>query len=358
MKRMHLMVGWVSILCCAVPAVADRNDAPAREPRVIVEGWLDRENCSDLYAFDFAGVLLRRLTAEPLPSCSLAAVSSEGDQIAFNANASALYCLHERHHLVVPLYAGDVGPVAMSPKGDGIAYVARGFEKNSGQFLFVQPLLAGAAFERIQISLTESPAELTFSRDSKQVLLTTWTDGRARIDRCDLRTRKLETLLSDPLISYYEPTFTADGKTLAVISENNASGESMLIGRPWPTGDLKAIRPAPLGVALSTPVYTDDGTYLLFEQDGVLARVPSDGGKAEGLSGPLDETPRPINQLRRSDRAQPARRPSTPLLVHRWIARLENDDAHGKVVVINVQTKEKRVLLLPKGRLLSATVVE
>jgi hypothetical protein len=328
------------------------------KPYVVVEAWHDREYCSDLYAYDFDGKMLRRLTDRPLPSCNLMAVSENGDQVTFIANASAFYNLSTRHDLIAPLHAGNVEAVAMVTGGSGVAYTACGFEWGNGQFLYVQPLVGGAPLKRIEIELLATPQELAFSPEGKKILLTMWNGDRARIDYCDLESRKFEAWMSDPNVSYYEPTFAPDGGSVAAICESLDTGEWTIVSKGWPAGDVKTLRAGPRGVAMSTPIFTADGKHLLFWQGGVLARMTVEGGEAEGLSGEVDNTPQAVVPLGLLDRPRPARSASMPLVVGRWIAFIDYVKPGGRLVVIDVRTKEKKIVPLPKGKLVRAVVVE
>jgi hypothetical protein len=52
------------------PVVLSTQRRALPGPHLIVQGWLDRNYVSDLYAFDLVGRPLRRLTGEPLPACA------------------------------------------------------------------------------------------------------------------------------------------------------------------------------------------------------------------------------------------------------------------------------------------------
>ncbi|MDF1811609.1 MAG: hypothetical protein P1V20_05330 [Verrucomicrobiales bacterium] len=331
------------------------DDAVTR-PCIIVEAWHDREYCSDLYAYAFDGQLLRRLTHDSLPSCRLAAVSADGGQVTFVASASALYHMSVRSELIWPLHAGDAKAVAISPDGKGVAYSAHGFESESGHFLRIQPMVAGAPFGRIEIQLPEVVQETAFGPKGQHVLLTTWSGERARVDRCELQSREIEPWMSDPKASYYGPTFAPDGSSVVAISENPETAEWTIVSKKWPAGDVKTLRTAPVGAQMSNPIFTADGKYLLFWQNGVLARMAAEGGEADGRSGELDDTP--IHPLAPMDRPRHVRPSYMPRLVDRWIACIDYGKPDTGLVVIDVRSKETKIVLLPKGRLIGAVVVE
>ncbi len=346
-------------LCLAAAALRAAEAPPALpKPFIIVEAWHDREYCSDLYAYDFEGRLLRRLTQKPLPSCSLQAVAGDGGQVTFVANASALYNLNMRWESLVALHGGDADAVAMPADGKGVAYVARGFQKDAGQFLYVQPLVAGAPFKKIELPLKETPAEMVFAPDGKRLLLTIWTGGRARIDSGDLESRKIAGWMSDGRVSYCQPTFAPDGRSVAAIGENLETGEWTIVSKAWPEGEIRVLRAGPRGVPLGLPIFTADGQYLLFWQSGIWARMPAGGGGAEGLSGDLDDRPRAPIPRGLMDRPRPMRGGSLPLSVGRWFAYIEHEQPDGKLVLIEVRTKEKKTVPLPKGKVVRAVVVE
>ena len=325
---------------------------------MVVEAWHDREYCSDLYAYDFDGNLLRRLTQKPLPSCGLAAVSEDGHQVMFVANASAFYNLNVRHDSIASLSAGNVEAVAIAPGGKGVAYAARGFAEKAGLVLRVQPLVSGGPFQRTEIALQAEPNELALAPKGKQVLLTEWSGNRARVDRCDLESGKIEGWMVDPKVSYYSPTFAPDGSSVAAIGEDLNTGKWTIVSKSWPDGEFRTLRSAPRGVVLSSPVFTADGKHLLFWQSDVLARMPAGGGDAIGLSGELDNSERAMPHPALLDRVRPVRASSLPLLVERWIATVEHEKPDGRLVLIDVRSKEVKTVPLPKGRLVSAVVVE
>ena len=357
------MLAFVAAAWGAGPAAADgpaTRPAPAAlaTPYLVVEGWFDRPFCSDLYAFALDGTPLRRLTREPLPSCALAGVSADGARVMFVANASALYALHVPHDLVAPLHAGGIGAVAIAPDGRSAAYVANGFEPGAGRSIRAQPLVAGADVERTAVRVAQDPTELAVAPGARQVVFTAWTAGRAELFRCDLAGRTVEPFLTDPAASFYAPAFAPDGKSLLAVREGAADGESAIVSVAWPAGTTTVLRRGPRGVRLADPVYTADGQTVLFDQGGVLSRMAADGRGAEGLSGELDDTPRPATPLRASDRALPVRASSAPLVAGRWVARVEPGEPDGRLVVIDVRTKERKVVPLPKGHLSRAVVVQ
>jgi hypothetical protein len=335
-------------------------EPPLRPPYLLVEAWFDRPYCSDLYAFDLDGKLLRRLTREPLPTCALAAASAgSGGQILFVANASALYDLSLRHNLISSIHSGNVGPVALSPAGHAVAYTTTPFA-GGGQVLRVQPLIAGAAVERLEMPVPDEPTELALTPDGKHVLLTTWASGRAELIACDLTTHVRRPFLNSPTHSFYQPTFASDGKSFLAVREDRSAGEWAVVSVSWPAGDVRIVRRAGPGHLLAEPRPTQDGRYVLFTQDGILARCTPDGQNVTGLSGPLDERPRPVSPRSIEKRALPRRATLSSAPVGRYVAHVESGEPPraGAVIVIDVLSGEKRTMILPAGKLVRAGILE
>ena len=239
-----------------------------------------------------------------------------------------------------------------------MAYVTGRFEKDAVRALHVQPLVAGAPFERIEIQLKALTSELKFAPEGRKLLLTVWGGGPAAIHCCDLESRKIEPWISDPAFSFFEPTFAPDGKSVAAIRESLDTGECAIVSKAWPTGEVTVLRTGPHGASMSSPIFSADGKHLLFVENGVLARMAADGGEAEGLSGEMDNRPRQAIPPGARCRRMPMRPSSTPLVVGRWISCIDYEKPDGRLVIIDVQTKEKKIVPLPNGKLMRAVVVE
>lgn len=351
---------WMPVLF-ALTARAGETAEPLPRPFLLVEAWQDRPYCSDLYAFQFDGRLLKRLTAEPLPTCSLESVGR--DVVTFVGNASAFYSLSLKHGVIGALHAGNVETSVISVDGKGVAFVAGGFPDRGRGILCVRPLVAGSPFIPVEFPLPDTGsephsdrfAEMVFAPDGESLVLSSWTAAQAAIVRCDLKAQRLETLLSDPAVSYYSPALSRDGNTLVCIREDRRSDEWDLIASTKKGKVIRTLFRAPTGVALYHPVFADDGRTLVFEMEGVLVRMPASGGVAEGLSGELELIPRPRG-LRCA--SWPGRAASMPSVAGRWIAWVDRTDTTAVLYVIDVRTKEKRIVPLPKGNLLKAVVVE
>jgi hypothetical protein len=343
--------------------VLSAEDAPAPLPRpfLIVEMTMERSHVSDLYAFNFEGRLLKRLSPESLPSCSLAGIGP--DSVTFVANASAFYDLSLRHGQINALHAGYVETAGVSLDGNGVAHVSSGSEDGNRRFLRVRPLLAGSPYGSMEIPLpgaildpaSERFRELLFAPDGRSIVLSSWTGLRASILRFDLKERDLKTWLSDPVISYYSPAFSPDGQTMVCVREDPRSGEWALVVAPVTGREARPLLTAPAGAALYCPVFADEGRFLVFEMDGVLARMPASGGAAEGLSGQLDWRPRDRGL---NCRTWPGRPDSKPPVAGRWIAWIDRTQQGGTLQVIDARTKEKRIVRFPGKNLRAAVVVE
>jgi len=368
MLRVPSRTSLVALAILALlPAFARAADAPTTKPYLLVQAWYDRPHVSDLYAFDFDGKLLRRLTREPLPACSMAAVCPETGDVAFVANASALYCLAVRHNILIALNAGDVGPVAISQRGEAAAFVVGAFDRTAdpSRRVRVRPLVAGSPVKRCEVPLNadQDPSDLAFSPDATQLLITTWIGSRAQVSICDLATRKLRPILADANLSYCQPTFSPDGKTVLAVRTDPAAREWSIVAHALATGDVTILRTAPRGRPLSVPIYTADGKLIVFAQDSALARMNADGQAVEPLVGQLDPTPHPdhidgVRKLSVDKGVRATRGPGTPPFVTRHLVHFEWENDAARVSVIDVRAKTVKLIQLPKGRVLRAAVVE
>ena len=376
----------------SVADIATSTQRPSiAKPHLIIEGWLDRNYTSDLYAFDFEGKLLRRLTSEPLPACDLVAVARSGNEIFFVGNASALYGLSLRNDVLWSLHSEGVLAPAVSPRGEAIAFVvtpeawsitpptARADAGARPLALRVRPVLGGSRWRTpVQFSLpsTVVPSEMTFAPDSLHVLITSWArGGNAQLVLADLTTGAITPVISDSRYSYYQPVFAPDGKSLLAVREDLDAGRWSIVSIPWPiasSGEAGANRATvvltgPRGVSISTPIFMADGKRFLFHQNDALARATLDGKTVEPLAGNLDQNDRQWSPLMRHlvDRAQPTRASWLPSVVTRYFARLEyhprtdfSAPATADVIIIDVETKERRVVPIPRRALQAAVIVE
>jgi hypothetical protein len=117
----------VAAACTVISAQAGPPPVPWAKPYLIVEAWKDRKWVSDLYVYDLAGHEIKRLTATPLPTCHIIAVSPQGTEIAFEANAMSSYVFSLRHDALWPLHVGRTPCAAFSSDGNYTAYVGSSF---------------------------------------------------------------------------------------------------------------------------------------------------------------------------------------------------------------------------------------
>lgn len=367
-------------------AIAQQSESgqPAR-PFLLVEGWFDREWVSDLYTFTMDGRLIKRLTSEPLPTNHLVTVASGLGDPYFVANASALYSLSLRHNLLMPVHAANVGVVAVAPDGrtaafviaadapPGTPYVAPQRARASVSagpplVLRVTPVIAGSPWRPVQFTLPPQviPTEMTFTPDGGHVLITHWPgEHTAQLLMVDLKNGASQTVLAGDDVSYYQPVFAPDGKSLLAVREDFRAGRWSIISLPWPVaGSPAVIVTSPRGVSLSKPAFLADGTRFLFQQEETLVRATLDGKSVDPLTGTLDLKDHEwLPGL--VDRRRPTRAGWMPGVVIRYIARLEwrersnhEDPALADLIVIDVQTGRRTTVPMPSGKLLAAVVVE
>jgi hypothetical protein len=208
------------------------------------------------------------------------------------------------------------------------------------------------------------PSEMTFAPDGQHVLITHWVgDSIAQLVLADLNTGAISRVLADPRASHYQPVFAPDGRSLLAVREELHEGRWFIVSIPWPlakgagdeggTNSPTVVLTSPQGVSFSTPIFMADGKRFLFHHGDALARATLDGKTIEALAGEFDLRYR---DWRFIERARPTRPGWLPTVVTRYFAWVEwhtraspTAAPSADVIIIDVQTKERRTVPLPGG---------
>jgi len=370
-RKISAAAALLSLLLSALMGQAQNGPPPVPWPKpyLVVEAWGDRPYVADLYVYDLNGKRLQRLTQEPLPSCYNPVLSPDGSELVFTANAMNLYALSLRYNLINALYVGTPGAAAFSANGRRLAFVGRTSEADPRASLYVSPLYEEMKKTPVApIPLDADPndiQDLTFSPDRSPVLYVQWKGDHADLRVCDLATRTCSTLLSQPAASFYEPTFSPDGKTLLFVREDHEVYSLMSLSpmslHPLLRG-LVVFKTFPRGRDLSMPTFTRDGKHIVFSLGGVIGWMGADGqndeDSAEGLSGPLPVTDLP--PLRGFDkRARPARFRGAPFDVgQNYVIYTEWKNEKSALMMVDLRTKTIRKVPLAVSHLSRALLVE
>lgn len=370
-RKISAAAALLSLLLPAIMAQAQNGPPPVPWPKpyLVVEAWGDRPYVSDLYVYDLNGRRLARLTQEPLPSCYNPVLSPDGSELVFTANAMNLYALSLRYYLINALYVGTPGAAAFSTDGRRIAFVGRTSEADPRASLNVSPLYEEAEKKPVApIPLDADPndvQDLTFSPGRSQIVYTQWHGDKADLKVCDLATRTCSTLLSQPGVSFYEPTFSPDGKTLLFVREDVQVYSLMslsLMSLRRPDKIPGVLKMFPRGRELSMPTFTRDGRHIVFSLGGVIGWMSAAGGdseeSAEGLSGPLPITGLPL-QLDIIDRPRPVRFRGAPFDVgQNFVVYTEWKDEKNAVMIVDLRTKAIRNVPITANHVGAALLVE
>src|SRR2546421_143992 len=88
----------------------------------------------------------------------------------------------------------------------------------------------------------------------------------------DLATRTSTTVASDATLDDFEPTWSPDGKTIAIVNGTGANGTSIQ-AVPAAGGARTALVMAPTGQGLHSPAYSPGGTQIAYLQFGTNSNV-------------------------------------------------------------------------------------
>jgi hypothetical protein len=215
----------------------------------------------------------------------------------------------------------------------------------------------------------EAPAEMVFTPDGGQVLITYWPNyGSGRIIRVDLKSGDATTLLGDDHFSYNGPVFAPDGRTLLVVREDLDAARWSIVALPWPAANSPtAIITGPRGIRLSEPIFLGDGNRFLFRQRDALASATLDGRNVEALFGELDQKDVEGPFLRNMGvrRSNPVRPGWLPHVVTRYLATTQPRERasptappQADVVLYDLQTRQRTVIPLANGQVKRVVVVE
>ena len=190
----------VGLIACSAYADTPAAAPAVAPPRLLVEGWLDREGVSDLYIYDLAGKREKRLTDKPLPTCVSQAISPDGHDVAFVANAGALHVLSVKHHVLSTLHAGRTGAVAFSHDSSAAAFVVLSTDRNAPAAIRVKPVRAGSPIgaskadvlgevRDLEFTPTASPSSIRPPRPRTDRIAPSmnWTSQPAPPSRCSKR---------------------------------------------------------------------------------------------------------------------------------------------------------------------------
>jgi dipeptidyl aminopeptidase/acylaminoacyl peptidase len=342
-----LIVFLIGLFCVS----AAPPPVPFAKPYLVVEAWLDRANVSDLYVYDLDGKQLQRLTQPPLPTCAHALVTPEGSEVAFVANASALYMLSLRHNSLWCVYAGNPTAMTFSKDGKSIAYAAKKFASSNETVLRAQALFAGG-LKPVEIVLMNQVTGLDFAPDALHLIATVSSNYSSSVVSYKLDSKQMEILLSDEDYSYSSPCFTPDGGAVVAIKQTRRGTESSIVSTQWPKqADTVVVRTFPKGRSVDSLAVSFDGNSILFVLDGVLGRMRRDGTALEGLSGELPMSE--VNAFRNKRRGtSPISMSTNHVVLTSW------EGNNSEISLLDLRTKQKRILSLPRVNIRSVHLVE
>lgn len=272
---------------------AKNSESTRKRPFLIVEGTFDGQSNPDLYIFDMRGQQLQRLTPDVLPSCSVRAISPDGENVACDANASVLYNIALRDHKAQVIHRGMTWEAVFSPDNHALA-LTEGWPMKS---LIIKPIVECCGYSAFEISLSSPISELQFSPDSREVVYVRATLGGKVLVALDASTGANTLIAGDQGISYEGIVFSADGKSLYCLRLVNSDDHYELVAIDWHGRQLRTIRKFGPGLIVQSPAVSSNGKWIFVEIEGVLARMSTSGEYLQGITGALPDWS-PIFRLR------------------------------------------------------------
>jgi Tol biopolymer transport system component len=284
--KLSLLLGTVA--CAGISALAELPPVPWPKPYLIVEAWKDRQWVSDLYVYDLSGREIKRLTPPLLPTCRMIAMSADGADIAFEANAMCSYVLSLRYEALWPLHTSSTRCAAFSRNGKYVAYVGSSFLN------FREQIIRVAGQRRQETQLCEDVADLLFTPGDKDLLATVWYGNRATVSLIDPASGRQESVLDDEGHSYFLQSVSPNDAQVLVISRDLQTEEDALVAVDWPSRRLHTLRTFPARRFIYSADYSADGKRVLSFADHILVMMDADGKNLVGLSGSAPTTENPV----------------------------------------------------------------
>ena len=285
---MKLSVHVAVVACAGVSALAEPPPVPWPKPYLIVEAWKDRQWVSDLYVYDLTGREIKRLTPTLLPTCRIIAVSPDGAEIAFEANAMASYVLSLRHDALWPLHTGRTPCAAFSRNGNSVAYLGSSFLDPHEQVIRI------VGQRRQEKQVREDVADLLFAPGDEDLLATVWHDNRASVRLIDPASDRQESVLDDEQHSYFLQSVSPNDPKVLVIARDLRTKMDALVAVDWPSRRLQTLRTFPARRPIYNAEYSRDGKRILLFADRILVLMDGKGENMGGISEAAPTTEGPV----------------------------------------------------------------
>jgi hypothetical protein len=285
--KLSLHLGIVA--CAGFSAFAEPPAVPWPKPYLIVEAWKDRQWVSDLYVYDLAGTQIKRLTPTLLPTCRIIAVSPDGAEIAFEANAMASYVLSLRHEALWPLHTSGTPCAAFSRNGNYVAYLGSSFLNPHEQVIRV------VGQRRQERRVCEDIADLLFAPGDSDLLATVWHENRASVRLIDPASNRQESVLDDEGHSYFLQSVSPNDPQVLIISRDLRTKVDALVSVDWPSRQLHTLRTFPARRPIDNANYSGDGKRILLFADHILVMMDANGENIVGVSGAAPTIEGPVH---------------------------------------------------------------